>query len=94
MSRKNTDIVEIISPIPNANKNKQINANGKHKYAHVIGAPVIKTINNKGIKDNNKFIPTNKHFDRGNIYFGMYTLVINWKLNTIEVIADEDASLK
>ena len=45
-------------------------------------------------KVSKKLIPTNKHFDKGNIYFGIYTLFISEKFDTTLVIAVLLASLK
>ena len=66
---------------------KNVNKCGKFLYDNNI-------IPSHGIKVNRKFIPTKIHFAKGKIYFGIYTLFINRKLSTTDVIALFEASLK
>ena len=52
-----------------------------------VGAIIVKDnkiIANQGINVNRKLIPTNRHFDIGKIYFGIYTLVIKRELLVTE----------
>ena len=77
------------------------NTYGKYKYQILIvhfvpaaGSPDNKIIRKNGIRVNRKFIPANKHFASGKIYFGIYTLFINEKFPTIDVKQLFVASLK
>ena len=80
MSRKNTETADKINPIPNVNINKHIKAYGNNKWYILSGVPVAIIIAYNGIKVNKKFIPINKHFESGNIYLGIYILLINPKV--------------
>ena len=71
MSRKNTDIVDNINPMPTVNKNKQTKENGSNKCHQLSPVPVNNITAYKGIKVSKKFIPTHKHLDNGNIYLGI-----------------------
>lgn len=101
MSLKNTEIQDTIIPIPNVNMNKHANIYGNNIYHALIlaGYSPNPTYDSRiiaihGINVNKKFIPTNKHFAIGKMYFGIYTLFISVKLYTTEVIALDEASLK
>ena len=87
-------MVDKMNPIPTVNKNKHINENGNNKCHQLSPVPVAKMIIYKGINVNKKFIPTNRHFESGKMYFGMYTLLIREKLPTTLLIAKLEASLK
>ena len=71
MSLKNTEMVDKIKPIPTVNRNRQIKANGSKKCHQLSPVPVAIITIYKGIKVNKKLIPTNKHLDNGNMYFGI-----------------------
>ena len=94
MSLKKTDMVDKINPMPTVNKNKQMNENGNNKCHQLSPVPVANITIYKGIKVNRKLIPTNKHLDKGNMYLGIYTLLIREKLLTTLLMARFDASLK
>ena len=71
---------DTIIPIPNVNINKHKKMYGSSKYHQLILAGYWpnptndnRIIANHGIKVNKKLIPTNKHFEIGNIYLGIYT---------------------
>ena len=51
----------------------------------LIPVPVNKITAYSGIRVNKKLIPTNKHFDNGKIYLGIYILLIKEKFATIEL---------
>ena len=65
-----------MNPIPTVNKNKQIKEKGNNKCHQLRPVPVRIITAYKGIKVSKKFIPTNRHFESGNIYLGIYTLLI------------------
>ena len=87
-------MVDKIKPMPTVNKNKQMNENGNNKCHQFKPVPVANITMYNGTSVNKKLIPTNKHFDKGNIYLGIYTLLISEKFVTTDVIAVLDASLK
>ena len=94
MSLKKTDTADKIKPIPTVNKNKHKNEYGNRRCHQHSPVPVAKITTYKGNNVNKKFIPTNKHLDSGNIYLGIYTLLISEKFATTLLIAKLDASLK
>ena len=63
-------------------------------FVPAAASPDNNMIKKNGIKVNKKFIPANKHFANGKMYFGMYTLFINEKLPVIDVKQLFVASLK
>lgn len=82
-----------MKPIPNVNMNKQIKEYGSNKCPQLSPVPVSIITAYKGISVNKKFIPTNMHLESGNIYFGMYTLLIREKFATTLLIARFEASV-
>ena len=73
---------------------KQDKEKGNNKCHQLRPVPVRIITAYKGIKVSKKFIPTNRHFESGNIYLGIYTLLIKLKLPTTLLIAKFEASLK
>ena len=60
-----------MNPIPIVNKNKHIKTIGNKTCQKFIPVPVNNITKYNGTSVNKKFIPTNKHFDNGNTYFGI-----------------------
>ena len=79
MSLKNTEIADKKNPKPIQKINNIKKQYGSNKWWIFNPVPVNNITAYKGINVIKKLIPENKHFDKGNIYLGIYTLFIKVK---------------
>ena len=94
VSRKNTIMEASSSPMPKANRNRQMMGNGSSRILTVRREPVSSRTMPSGIRDRPRFTVEEMVRDSGYIYFGTYTLVIRAVFPVMEVRQEPVTSLK
>ena len=100
--RHSDDLISIYQSLDNINvsvddtvkRGQVIATSGKNNLYKDIDNSLHFELIYKGINVSKKFIPTNKHFDSGNMYLGIYILLIKEKFATTELIDKLEASVK